>query len=135
MSVGSCVISDKPSAPQDLSIAELTSSSMTLRWEKPLSDGGSPVIAYIIKKWNETTETWDSVKTVKAGSNEYTLKKLKEGSVVRYAVLAKNVDCEGDLAEMQEAVTVPKAISEILSIFRLGWVFFQFRSLPEFFIL
>lgn len=47
-----------PSAPKSLDVAEVTSHSAYLKWIKPESDGGSPILAYVLEMQRVGMDTW-----------------------------------------------------------------------------
>ena len=50
---------DKPSAPEGpLEISDITQDSASLSWKPPKSDGGSPLIMYIIESRERKTDNW-----------------------------------------------------------------------------
>ena len=42
-----------PGVPTDVNIVDFDENSVTLRWQKPVSDGGRPITHYIIQKKDE----------------------------------------------------------------------------------
>ena len=47
-----------PLAPKSLDVVEVTSRSACLKWTKPESDGGSPVVAYLLEMQRVGMDTW-----------------------------------------------------------------------------
>lgn len=43
-------MSDKPSPPINLTVADVTSETAILNWNEPEDDGGSPITGYRIEK-------------------------------------------------------------------------------------
>ena len=72
--------------------------SVTLKWEKPNDDGGTPVTGYIIK----TSEVLGDVKeplqsaTIAAHQMCYTVRDLKPANTYMFEVAAINQNGEGD---------------------------------------
>ena len=52
-----------PGEPTDLRITDYDEKSVTLRWAKPLNDGGRPINHYIIQKKDEFGGWYDALKT------------------------------------------------------------------------
>ncbi len=65
-------ISDEPSSPRNLRVSEVWTDYITVAWESPETDGGSPVTAYIIEKRDVMRPTWVKAGTV--GPNEMSYK-------------------------------------------------------------
>lgn len=41
--------SDVPAPPTNLKVGDSTRTSVTLKWTKPVSDGGAPIIGYVVE--------------------------------------------------------------------------------------
>ena len=65
-------ISDEPSSPRNLRVSEVWTDYITVAWESPETDGGSPITAYIIEKRDVMRPTWVKAGTV--GPNEMSYK-------------------------------------------------------------
>ena len=44
------IVIDKPSAPENLKVTDVTDRSVSLTWDEPHSDGGANVFGYVIEK-------------------------------------------------------------------------------------
>ncbi len=52
----------KPSAPRGpLEISSMTESSFTLKWQPPESDGGSPILEYLLERREVGKKAWQKV--------------------------------------------------------------------------
>ena len=49
---------DAPGQPQNLSIINMTASSLTLQWEKPRNDGGSKINGFIVEYKEVNSTRW-----------------------------------------------------------------------------
>lgn len=58
-------VSDKPSAPQNLTVTEITAGSATITWKASEFDGGSSIDTYVIEKQDSKRTTWMNVGTVR----------------------------------------------------------------------
>ena len=47
-----------PGAPRTLSVTEMTGHTASLKWTKPESDGGSPVVSYTLEMQRVGMDTW-----------------------------------------------------------------------------
>jgi len=81
---------DKPGIPRDLAASEITSTSATLSWSPPKSDGGSPITNYVVEKSTSFSPRW--VRATKAAIPECSavLTDLVEGTAYQFRVLAEN---------------------------------------------
>lgn len=82
-----------PSPPQHLTATSVTSKSVTIQWEPPLSDGGSELTGYIVEKRLATLSSsikWTRVVTLDTYCTQYCIDNLKEKSEYVFRVLAEN---------------------------------------------
>ena len=82
-----------PSMPQNLEIAEIDKNSISLTWQKPGRDGGSPVSAYRVEYCTEEElkwETFDIVSTFRC-----TVTNLEESVPYKFRIRAINAAGEG----------------------------------------
>ncbi len=52
-----------PSAPQNLQVSKVTESTVTLRWDRPSSDGGARIKGYVVEKRDPHRHTYTQVGT------------------------------------------------------------------------
>ncbi|RUS90387.1 hypothetical protein EGW08_001882, partial [Elysia chlorotica] len=81
---------DAPEAPKKLTATEITKSSMTLTWEPPESDGGSPITGYALERKSPTSSRWVRVNKSPIRDTVYTVTDLTEGDQYEFRVLAEN---------------------------------------------
>ena len=101
---------DKPSAPQNLRVTEVSKDFVTLTWDTPESDGNAPITGYVIEKLDTTKTSWAS-----AGSTDnltFKAKRLFEGSNYLFRVAAENKIGTGEFAVLTEAVTAKLPFGE-----------------------
>lgn len=82
-----------PSPPQNLRATTITSRSVTIEWEPPLTNGGSELTGYIVEKRLATltsTIKWTRVVTLDTHCLQYCIDNLKEKSEYVFRVLAEN---------------------------------------------
>lgn len=53
-----------PDAPTDLKVAGTTKTTIKLRWEKPINDGGSEITGYILQNRLVRRQAWHDVAKV-----------------------------------------------------------------------
>lgn len=86
-----CVVfTAAPSLPPSLRVTGIRRDSVSLAWEEPEYDGGSPITGYIIERRDVTRGGWSAVGSVPATSRSYTVPKLLEGSEYYFRVMAEN---------------------------------------------
>lgn len=100
------LVSEVPSVPQKLEVVDITKSTVSLAWEKPLHDGGSRVTGYVIEACKAGTERWMKVVTLKPTIFEHTIISLNEGEQYLFRVRAQNQKGVSEPREIVTAVTV-----------------------------
>ena len=63
--------SDEPDAPRNLHVTEYWTDFISLAWEAPENDGGSPITGYIIEKRDAMRTMWVKATTVGADMLNY----------------------------------------------------------------
>ena len=101
---------DKPSAPQNLSVTEVTSESCVFHWETPADNGGCEIKQYVIEKREANRRSWNKVGTVV--TLEMTITKLVKNTTYVFRVAAENEVGVGEFAELPEPVTAKETFSE-----------------------
>lgn len=82
-----------PSPPQNLRPTEVTSRSVTIQWEPPLSNGGSELTGYVVEKRLATVSAstkWTRVVTLDTHCHQYCIDNLKDKSSYSFQVLSEN---------------------------------------------
>jgi titin len=101
---------DVPSAPRGpLAVSDILRNSMTLSWQPPLTDGNSPVTAYIIERQDITSPVdrlggWTRVDRVKSHIYTYSVAHLVDGHRYMYRVIAENEHGRGPALETRNAI-------------------------------
>lgn len=102
--------------PRSLRVAKATTDSASVQWEKPESDGGSEITAYVVEKREVTKASWITVETVAKNKLETVASKLFEGNQYLFRVAAENKVGLGPFAEVTEPYTAGKGFSEFISL-------------------
>ena len=85
------MFTDKPSAPVGpLECSAATEDSITLSWQPPASNGGSPLTSYIVEKSDVRKPKWVRVGKVSADQTSTTVESLLENVGYFFRVLAEN---------------------------------------------
>ncbi len=80
-----------PSMPcRPLSVSEMTNTSITLTWKKPLSTGGVELTSYIIERRLTTENNWMRVDTIEPHLTSYTVQNLSSKYEYFFRVIAEN---------------------------------------------
>nr|XP_006823014.1 PREDICTED: titin-like [Saccoglossus kowalevskii] len=79
---------DVPDAPSKPDVSHVTRSSMTLEWKPPASDGGNPIISYIVEMKDQFSTKWTL--TANVAQPTCTVSDLKENTIYEFRVSAEN---------------------------------------------
>jgi len=86
-------------------VSEITSSSVTLSWLPPLSDGGAALTAYVVEKREKMSPVWSRVARLKPQTTSYTIVNLAEKTDYLFRVYAENVEGAGSPLTLDRQVT------------------------------
>lgn len=82
---------DKPSSPKGpLTTSNMTDTSFTLSWNEPSSDGGSPIIEYIVEKKEVGRKAWQRVGTTDSKSLSMEVSSLKKSTAYHFRISCRN---------------------------------------------
>lgn len=59
-----CIPVDEPDAPERPAVIDWGEDFVEIEWHKPKSDGGSPILEYIIQKKEKGSPYWANATTV-----------------------------------------------------------------------
>lgn len=90
---------DVPDSPKHLQATEVTKDNMTLTWEVPQKDGGSPITGYILEKCQLPGSRWGKVTKEPIPDTMYSVPNLVEGTEYKYRVAAENAAGVGKPSE------------------------------------
>ena len=94
--------SDRPSPPQNLRVTEVYKDFITVTWDIPESDGGSPITGYLVERKSSTKQTWIRVGETDAKTLTIKATKLTEGHEYLFKAYAINEIGQSDPAETPE---------------------------------
>ena len=81
---------DEPGVPRSLRVKDYWTDYITVIWDRPDSDGGSPFTSYIIEKRDVSRPTWLKAGEVGADCTEFKAISLFEGVEYSFRVYAVN---------------------------------------------
>lgn len=106
---------DIPSVPANLAVTGTADGSISISWDAPRSDGGSPITGYLIETCKSGMRNWDKAGKVNATSAAFDISGLAAGEYYFIRVFAENqVGISKRAAEVSEAVCAKKPTSEFL---------------------
>ena len=98
-----------PAAPKSLAVTGISPSDVSLVWDKPDTDGGAPIKAYIVVMRGTDKSKFKKVGQVGADVTAITVDKVKENHDYYFRVYAENeVGIGTDGVELDTVVHVPK---------------------------
>lgn len=109
------LLTEVPSIPMKLGVANVTKDSVTLAWTRAEYDGGSRVTGYLIDAVEKGQSKWVKCATVRTLT--HTIKSLREGAEYFFRVRAEN---HAGLSEPKEMI-VPVLVKEI---YGMSWRIF-----------
>lgn len=84
------VLIGPPTAPERFMYTERTKSSITLDWKPPRSDGGSPILGYIVEKRRHDSKDYERVNARLCPKTSLLVEKLDELHMYEFRVKAVN---------------------------------------------
>ncbi|KAJ8416941.1 hypothetical protein AAFF_G00328190 [Aldrovandia affinis] len=81
---------DVPEAPQNVKVGNVNKFGATVSWERPLSDGGSEITAYIIELRDRTSVKWTPILVTKPESRTAIINEVVENKEYIFRVRAEN---------------------------------------------
>lgn len=103
-------ISEKPQPPGKVSVVDVTHSTVTLTWEKPLHDGGSRITHYEVELAPKDSEAWSICASVKA--LETLVTNLLKGEEYQFRVVAVNDKGKSDPRQLAHSVVAKDLVIE-----------------------
>jgi len=81
---------DEPGVPRSLRVKDYWTDYITVMWDRPELDGGSPITSYVIEKRDVSRPTWLKAGNVDADHTEFKATNLFEGVEYSFRVYAVN---------------------------------------------
>jgi len=95
---------DVPGIPQDVQVLEVTKTSATITWKIPETDGGSPIVGYIIERTLAGRERWLRANNQLVPELTYCVPELVEDNEYTFRVIAENKVGPGQPSEPTKPV-------------------------------
>jgi Fibronectin type III domain len=100
-------LSDPPGPPLNLRVSSYSNDFVSLAWDAPESDGGAPVIQYVVEKSDITrggSDNWVVAGTLSATDRSFKATELFPGNSYRFRVTAENCSGTGAAAELKDTI-------------------------------
>ncbi|XP_072180962.1 twitchin-like [Diadema setosum] len=101
---------DVPDAPENVQVKATTSSSATLEWNRPFSDGGSPITGYIVERKDQYSSRWMRVNRTPVTDTSMVVGDLKDGLQYQFRVCAENNAGIGRASEPTRSTVIKEPI-------------------------
>lgn len=107
------MITEVPSAPQGpLRAADITKDSITLSWQPPKDDGGSPLTSYVLDKLDLQWGGWKRATKVPPNATSTTLTGLIKGHDYNFRIYAENKVGVSEPIELIDAVKAKSLVGK-----------------------
>lgn len=84
------LFSDAPDSPGLPEVTEVGGDFVSLKWDKPKSDGGRRIKSYWVDKWEHGTENWHRINLTPCLTNMINIPNLIEDRRYEFRVFAEN---------------------------------------------
>lgn len=91
-----------------MKVKDIEKTSITLEWQPPKSDGGSPLTGYVIEKKEASRPSWSRVERIHPDQTTLNVKNLIEKGNYQFRVIAENRHGAGEPLATETTVT-PKS--------------------------
>ncbi|KRT86864.1 Fibronectin domain-containing protein, partial [Oryctes borbonicus] len=105
----------RPGKPQLIVDTDGTPDVITIRWDRPLKDGGSPITGYLVEHRRTGSPHWVRASPLLVPFPELTLSGLEPGWRYQFRVSAENAVGLSDPSELSEPLTVTLQRSAVTS--------------------
>lgn len=118
-------LKDPPSEPQNLQVNNINKDFVILSWERPSSDGGSPITGYCIEKKERNSLLWVKANESLVKATQYTCTGLIEGLEYTFRVSALNLAGQGKPCKQTDLITARTAVGRNFSLLFITIIFQQ----------
>ncbi|KJH43663.1 fibronectin type III domain protein [Dictyocaulus viviparus] len=102
---------DPPGPPSTPEITDYGSNFVSLLWNPPKIDGGSPILGYMVERFDKKGGEWSSVKMPLIKTTEVTIPNLYQGETYQFRIKAVNVAGEGEPSNSSDPITCKQHIA------------------------
>lgn len=96
---------DEPGKPGSPEVVDAGAGQCELRYTAPVSDGGSPIINYIIEVKEKYESRWRILMKVSGPVPEVLMLTMDEGKTVQFRVIAVNAAGPGEPSEPTDVIS------------------------------
>ena len=108
-------VPDRPEGPVEIS--NITKDSVTLSWQPPNKDGGTPLTGYVIEQRDTRRTQWVKTGSVDKDTTTFVASKLLEDNEYVFRVTAVNAEGESEPLESQDVAKPKQPICKCFLLF------------------
>lgn len=115
-----CSFTESPSAPGKpmlLPTYDTPSETLTIKWERPNTDGGSPIIGYLVEQRRVGSPTWSKAAASLVPYPEMVISSLEPGRRYQFRVFAQNVVGISESSLISDPIAIPQPHSNVVPQF------------------
>ena len=110
-------IPDKPGKPGKPEVTEFGPKEITITWTPPESDGGSPIIGYLIERKEKTSTRWVKATKELVPETTFTVTGLTTDMEYQFRVTAENKAGQGPASEPSDLQKAKEAFGRYFAVF------------------
>lgn len=93
-----------PDSPLNVCVVSASKAVMMVTWDKPVSDGGSPITGYHIECKDQSSILWTKLNRNPVTDNQFKVTTIEEGLIYEFRVCAENMAGVGPCSKASEPV-------------------------------
>lgn len=93
-----------PGPPTNIHVVQASKSGVIIAWDKPDSDGGSPIMGYHVESKDQSSILWTKVNRSPVIENRYKVTNIEEGLIYEFRICAENLAGVGPCCKPSEPV-------------------------------
>lgn len=113
---------DVPSEPKNARVTKVNKDCIFVAWDRPDSDGGSPITGYLIERKERNSLLWVKANDTSVRSTEYPCAGLVEGLEYSFRIYALNKAGSSPPSKPTEYVTARMPVGEFFLVLLLLFV-------------
>lgn len=100
-----------------MEVSDIHKDGCTLKWKKPKDDGGEPIEAYVVEKFDPDTGIWLPVGKTNGPTPEMNVDGLTPGHEYKFRVKALNKEGESEPLETLGSIVAKDPFSKFIVLY------------------